>query len=39
MEILWSFAIVCAAAALAMWTNDNLPVGEYMTDELPAHSE
>lgn len=34
MELIAGAAIIFLAAAVAIWTNDNLPVGDYITDEI-----
>jgi hypothetical protein len=41
MEILAGVLVVVAASAAAIWCNDHLSVGEYITDELrePSYSK
>jgi hypothetical protein len=38
MGFMGGLSVVLIATALAIWFNDNVPVGEYMSDELPEAS-
>lgn len=38
MGFMGGLSVVLIATAVAIWFNDNVPVGEYMSDELPEAS-
>jgi hypothetical protein len=37
MGIVGGLSVVVLMTALAIWFNDNVPVGEYMSDEMPEN--
>jgi hypothetical protein len=37
MGIVGGLSVVVLMTALAIWFNDNVPVGEYMPDEMPEN--
>jgi hypothetical protein len=39
MSILSTITVILFATAFAIWFNDNVPIGEYIQDEVPDTSK